>query len=219
MSLFSKFKYVLKKNFISGLLVTVPLIVTYLVLRILFNALDGLLRPIVYGLLGYDIPGLGAVVTILLILLAGIIATNFVGARLFHFGDRFLARTPLVRIIYTAVKQLVASLLAPQMKAFSEVALIEYPRPGIYAIGFLSGESRLRASTSGAEADVRMVFIPSTPTPISGFVVFVPKTDIYPIDMSPEEAIKLVVSGGIVAPPVITMDNSGNGREVPYAAG
>ncbi len=218
MSFFSKTKNIIRRSFISGLLVTVPLIATYLVLRLLFKALDGLLSPIVRDLLNYDIPGLGAIVTVLLVLLAGIIATNFVGARLFHFGDRFMTRMPLIRIVYTAAKQLVESLLAPKMRAFSEVALIEYPRPGIYAIGFLSGQSRMLDAGSGATASVRMVFVPTTPTPFSGLVVFVPEDEIHRIDISLEEAVKIIVSGGIVAPPVIRMISGSDKREVTNAA-
>jgi uncharacterized membrane protein len=219
MSFFSRIGNIIKRNFVSGLLVTVPLIVTYFVLRILFNAFDGLLSPIVYGLLGYEIPGLGAAVTILLILLAGIITTNFVGARLFHLSDSFLTRTPLVRIIYTAAKQLLESLLSPKARAFSEVALVEYPRRGIYAIGFLSGKSRLKSKEDGQERAVCAVFVPSTPTPFSGMTIYVPENEIYNIDISLEEAVKIIVSGGIVTPPAIDMDNNRDNREVTNAAG
>lgn len=219
MSVLSGIKTVIKRNFVSGLLVTVPLITTYFVLRVLFNALDGIFNPIVNDLLGYDIPGLGAVVTILLILLAGIVTTNYIGARIYEWGDRSLGRTPLVRIIYTAAKQLVQSLVTPSAKAFSEVALIEYPRKGVYIIGFLSGKSRLQDKENKYAESVRMVFIPSTPTPFTGLVIFVPEKDIYPIDMGLEEAVKIMVSGGIATPPVINMIKGRNCREATHATG
>jgi uncharacterized membrane protein len=219
MSILSGIKTVIKRNFVSGLLVTVPVITTYFVLRILFNALDGIFNPIVHDLLGYDIPGLGAVVTILLILLAGIVTTNYIGARIYELGDRSLGRTPLVRIIYTAAKQLVRSLVTPSAKAFSEVALVEYPRKGVYIIGFLSGKSRLQDEENKYAESVRMVFIPSTPTPFTGLVVFVPERDIYPIDIGLEEAVKIMVSGGIATPPVINMIKERKCREATHATG
>lgn len=203
MSLISKIGNVIKRHFVSGLLVTVPLIVTYFVLRFLFSTLDGLLNPIVRDILGYDIPGLGAAVTLLLVLLAGIITTNFIGARVYHHGDRILGRLPLVRIFYTATKQLVDSVLAPKERAFSEVVLIEYPRKGLYVVGFLS--NRCRIIRDSGEKKVSLVFVPSTPTPFSGMVVAVPDEDIYPVNMSVEEAVKLLVSGGIAAPQLINM--------------
>ncbi|MFH1701215.1 MAG: DUF502 domain-containing protein [Candidatus Zixiibacteriota bacterium] len=202
----SKIIPLLKKRFLSGLLVVVPLIVTYFVLRFLFNALDGLLNPLMRDMLGYNIPGLGAVVTILIILLAGIIATNYIGAKLFYWSDRFLVRTPLVRIVYTAAKQLAQSMLSSRVRAFSEVALIEYPRRGMYVIGLLAGKSEIKTNNRGEE--VRLVFVPSTPTPFTGLVVFVPEHDIHRTDMSVEEAMKILVSGGIVAPPEINMEDN-----------
>ncbi|MCP4569657.1 MAG: DUF502 domain-containing protein [FCB group bacterium] len=217
MSITGKISSTIKKQFISGLLVTVPLIVTYFVLRFLFDLLDGILNPVTEGLLGYDIPGLGAVVTILLILLAGIITTNYAGARLYHWSDRSLGRTPLVRVVYTAAKQLVQSMFTPSARAFSEVAFIEYPRKGIYAIGFLSGKSRIKKGDTVSE--MRLVFIPSTPTPFTGLVIYVPLEDIYPVDLGVEEAVKLLVSGGIVAPPEIAIEGDSKKQEVSHAAG
>ncbi len=212
-----KFRIILKKQFISGLLVTVPLIVTFFVLRFLFRTLDGLLNPVVKDLLGYDIPGLGAVVTLLGIVLAGVITTNYLGARLYSWGDGFLGKTPLVRIVYTAAKQLVQSMVAPKARAFSEVAFIEYPRKGMFALGFLSGKSDISVNSTSRE--MRPVFIPSTPTPFTGLVVFVPVEDVYPVDMGVEEAIKVLVSGGIVTPPEIKVETKTTIREETHAPG
>ena len=217
MSIIAKIGSVIKKQFVSGLLVTVPLLVTFFVLRFLFRSLDGLLNPLVYKLLGYDIPGLGAAVTILLILLAGVITTNFIGARMFHHGDRILGRLPLVRIIYSAARQLVDSILAPKDRAFSEVALVEYPRKGLFAIGFLS--NRIRIDSETFDQEMAMVFMPSTPTPISGMVVLVPVTDIHFLDVTVEEAIKILVSGGITSPKLLKLKNPAINREVTDASG
>ena len=208
---------IIKKQFLSGLLVTIPLIATYFVLRFLFNALDGLLNPIVRGFLGYNIPGLGAVVTLLLILLAGIITTNYAGALLYRWGDRLLARMPLIRVVYSATKQLMESVITPSTRAFSEVVLVEYPRCGVYAIGFLAGGNEI--DRDGQRETMRLVFVPSTPTPFTGMVILVPEKDIYPIDMGVEEAIKLLVSGGIVAPPRIVIKDKIKNDEGSHAPG
>lgn len=213
MSAFKQIRTIIKRQFISGLIVTVPLVITFLVLRFLFESFDGILNPIVNSLLGYDIPGLGVVVAVMIILLTGIITTNFIGARLFRTGDSFLRKTPLVRVIYTAAKQLLESMVTPSKRAFSEVALIEYPRKGIYAIGFLAAECSLK--NNGIDNDMRLVFIPSTPTPFTGLVVLIPIEEIYPMDMKVEEAVKILVSGGVVAPPQIklTKPTSENGAD------
>jgi uncharacterized membrane protein len=217
MSIAAKIGNLIKRRFISGLLVTVPLIVTYFVLRFLFNALDSLLNPVMHKLLGYDIPGLGAAVTLLMILLTGIITTNFVGARVYHHGDRVLGRLPLVRIIYTAARQLVDSMLTPRERTFSEVVLVEYPRKGLHVVGFLTSRSRLRRESD--ESDVALVFIPSTPTPFSGLVVMVPMDEIYPLDISVEEAVKMLVSGGITTPDLLKLKKLPLKHEVNDASG
>jgi len=203
MSIAAKIGNVIKRQFISGLLVAVPVIVTYFVLRFLFDTLDGLLSPVVERLLGHHIPGLGAVATIALILIAGIITRNFIGARLYLWGDTLLAGMPLVRSVYSAAKKLSESMLSPQNRAFSEVVLVEYPRTGLYAIGFLAHRSRV--VEPAGEKRMAVVFVPTTPTPFTGTVLLVPEKDVYPVDMSVEEGIKLVVSGGIVSPDTVTL--------------
>jgi uncharacterized membrane protein len=207
----SSIKMAIKKQFMAGLLVTIPLIATYFVLRFLFESLDGILSPLVFHWLGYNIPGVGAAVTIILIFLAGIITTNYLGSKLYVWGDKFLVRTPLVRIVYSAAKQFIESMVSPSSKAFSEVALIEYPRRGVYAVGFVSGQSRIREGAT--EQVMRMVFIPSTPTPFTGMVILLPESDIHPIDITVEEAVKILVSGGIVTPDTIVMKKGGLSRE------
>jgi uncharacterized membrane protein len=217
MSIGANIKLVIKKYFLAGLMVTVPLVVTYYVLKSVFGALDGLLNPVVHKLLGYDIPGLGAIVTILLVLLAGVIATNYLGARLIGAGDRLLGHTPLVRVIYFATKQLVQSVTTPRDAAFSEVVMVEYPRRGVYAIGFLAGHSRV--DFSGHTESRKLVFIASSPTPFTGYLVLVRDEEVYPLDISLEAAIKLLVSGGIVTPETLRVKNDLKPKEVGDAAG
>ncbi|MDD4050395.1 MAG: DUF502 domain-containing protein [candidate division Zixibacteria bacterium] len=217
MSIGENIKIVIKKYFLAGLLVTVPLIVTYYVLKSLFGALDSMLNPLVHKLLGYNIPGLGAIVTILLVLLAGAIATNYLGARLIGAGDRLLRHTPLVRVIYFATKQLVQSVTTPRDAAFSEVVLVEYPRKGIYAIGFLAG--RCQVDVGGETGGRKLVFIANSPTPFTGYVVLVRDEEVFPVDITLEAAIKLLVSGGIVTPDKLRMKNGMKPEEVGDAAG
>jgi len=206
-----------RRWFISGLLAVVPLIATYLVLRLLFNSLDGILGPLTRRYFGHDVPGLGVAVTIILIFLAGIITTNYVGAWLYRWGDKFLIRTPLVRIIYSATKQLMESMASPNARVFSEVVLVEYPRLGIYTMGFLSGKSRVKKG--GDESDMFLVFLPSTPTPFTGMTVLFPKSEIYPLDISMETAVKLLVSGGIASPETLPIKETSESGEVFDAAG
>ncbi|MFH2034935.1 MAG: DUF502 domain-containing protein [Candidatus Zixiibacteriota bacterium] len=199
MSIFRIIKAILKRQFLSGVLVVVPVILTYVVLRFLFESLDGILSPVVYKTLGYDIPGLGIFLTILLILLTGFFTRSLIGSSIYKQGDKILARLPLIRVIYLAAKQLINAITMPNIKTFKEVVLIEYMRKDLYAIGFATSDIKCN-NLPIKEDRLISVFIPSTPTPVSGFLVFVPQRDIVVLDMSIEEAMKLLVSGGIVSP-------------------
>jgi uncharacterized membrane protein len=200
MSVFKVVRDIVRRQFLSGVLIVVPLILTYVVLRFLFESVDGVLSPLAERILGYTIPGLGIAITILIIILAGFLTRNIIGATLYKHGDKLLARTPIIRVFYLAAKQLVEAVTIPDLKTFKEVVTIEYPRRGLYVIGFAT--SRIE-TTDIKEGPQRMVgvFVPSTPTPVSGFVVFVPEKEVIPLNISVEEAVKLLVSGGIVAPP------------------
>lgn len=206
-----------RRWFISGLLVVVPLIVTYLVLRLLLSSLDSILDPLTRRYFGHDIPGLGLAVTIILIFLAGIITANYVGAWLYRWGDKFLIRTPLVRIIYSATKQLMESMASPNARMFSEVVLVEYPRRGVYSMGFLSGKSRVIKDENDKE--MYLVFMPSTPTPFTGMTILFPKDEILALDISVETAVKLLVSGGVASPETLPIKEIGKSGEVTDATG
>lgn len=198
MSLLDHIKKTLKRYFLSGLLITVPLVITYLVLRFLLSAIDGILSPLVLRIFGYSIPGLGILVSILLILLAGVLTRGVIGMKLVSYWERFLHTLPLVRTVYAPAKQLILSIAGPQTDKFNRVVVIPYPRPGIYALAFAAEEVRL-GERWGEERFVA-VFVPSTPTPFTGFVVMVNKEEVFPTDISIEEAIKFLVSGGIAVP-------------------
>lgn len=188
----------LKRHFVSGVLVVVPIILTYLVIKFLFETVDNILQPLILKLFGYSLPGLGLITTLLLIILAGIFTRNIIGKRLFKLGDYFMHKMPIIRPIYSAAKQLLEAMTVPNMKSFHEVVLVEYPRKNSYSLGFLSNKVNLEA-----QGEKVIVFIPSTPTPISGMVVLVAPDEILHINMSVEEGVKFLVSGGVVSPEFI----------------
>ncbi|HWO57047.1 MAG TPA: DUF502 domain-containing protein [bacterium] len=191
----------LQRVFVSGVLVVVPVTVTVYVLYFLFQKVDGLLSPILARYLQHQIPGMGLLATLLLIFLVGVIARNVLGSRLFGLGELIFVRTPLVRAVYTAAKQLLEAITSTERKAFSRAVMIQYPRPGLYTVGFVSSRPRVRAGA--AEEQMVAVFVPSTPTPVTGFVVLVPESEVFDLAMTTEEAVKFIVSGGFAAPTVI----------------
>jgi uncharacterized membrane protein len=193
---------VLKRYFLSGVLVVVPLILTYFVLEFLFEAVDGVLKPLLSRVLGYYVTGLGVFVTLLLILLTGFFTRSLIGWRIYSLGDRILHRMPLIRPIYGAAKQLLEAVARPSAKSFREVALIEYPRRGTWALCFVTNRLDLQRAEGESERFVT-VFIPSSPTPVSGWVVLVRPEEILPMEMTVEEAVKFVVSGGVASPRLV----------------
>ncbi len=201
----------LRGRFAGGVLVTVPVVVTLYVLYILFTKVDGLLSPLLQQILGYSVPGMGLLATVVLIILAGVLTHSVLGSRLHSLGEILFIRPPLVRAIYSAVKQLVEALTSPQKKMFDQVALIEYPRKGILTLVFVS--SRLVVEAKGHRGEYVTVFVPSTPAPVSGWVVLVPREDIITVDMTIEEAVKTLMSGGIAAPRKITERTPALGEE------
>ena len=192
---------IIKRYFVSGVLVVVPIILTIVVIKFIFETVDGLLQPLLQKLLGYSIPGLGIVVTFLLIILAGLLTRNFIGAEIHRLVEKLLTRLPIIRTIYTAAKQLLEAIALPSMGSFKEVVMIEYPRKDAYVICFISNKFKLEKD--GQLRDFMAIFVPSTPTPISGMVIIVPAEDVIYLDMTIEEAIKYLVSGGVVSPAVL----------------
>lgn len=188
----------LRRYFVSGVLVVVPIILTYVVLSFMFESIDGILSPYLRKVLGYTVPGLGILTTLLLILLAGVLTYNFIGSSLFRAGDRALRSFPFVRIIYMSAKQLVEGVTLPQRETFKEVALIEYPRRGVFALCFVVKRPRL--VSGDGESELVSLFVPSTPTPISGMVIMARPEEVMVLDMSVEDAFKFLISGGIVSP-------------------
>jgi uncharacterized membrane protein len=198
MSIRQKLNTALRRYFLSGILVIVPLIITIMVLRFLFENIDGLLSPLLTRLLKHHIPGLGLVATIILIFVAGFLTANVIGLRLFRIWEIFLIKTPLVRTIYGSSKQLVEALTTSDKQSFKQVVLIEFPRKGMFCLGFLT--ERIKIELKDKSDELFTVFIPSTPTPFTGWTMLFRKEEVTPLEMSVEEGIRFFVSGGIASP-------------------
>lgn len=188
----------LRRWFLSGLLVVVPLVVTYLVLKFVFESVDGILGPHLKTSEGEKIPGLGILATLVLIMLMGMVAAGVVGSRLVHWWERLMARLPIVRMVYGGARQVVESVSREGGTSFQEVGLVEYPRSGLYSLGFVV--NRMALVQGNAREERVAVFIPSTPTPFTGSFVLVKPEEFLLLDLTVEAALKLVVSGGIVSP-------------------
>lgn len=189
----------LRDRFVAGLLVTVPLVATFLALKFLLGAIDGLVGPLPERLFGYDIPGFGVLVTALVVLIVGLLTTNIAGRRIISWVEGVVQGIPLVSNIYNAAKEITQAVSHPNKLLFKEVVMVEYPRKGTFCYGFITSET---VRGSGQEA-VRLynVFIPSVPVPTTGWLVAFRENDVMRLDLSVERALKLIVSGGIVAPP------------------
>lgn len=194
----------LRRYLVAGLLVWLPLGVTYVLVKFLVGLMD---RSIAYlpdkyqpeSWYGQPLPGLGVILTIIVILVTGILVANFVGRKVVGGWESLLERIPIVRSIYSAAKNFAEIVFSDSGNAFNKVLLVEYPRKGLYTITFQTATEvgEIQARTGN---DVVACFVPTTPNPTSGFIIIVPKTDVIELDMEVEEAVKLVMSLGVVVP-------------------
>jgi len=194
----------IRNYFIAGLLTVVPLSITTYVIAVLLQHADRVfhLVPPQYHpkeFLPFPLPGLGAIIVFLLIVMTGLLVKNYLGGKIVDFGERIVYQIPLVRPLYMAVKQLLVAVFSQNYRGFKRVALIEYPRKGIYVLGFVTGVASGEVQEITQEV-VLNIFLPTTPNPTSGFYLLVPEKDVMPLQMSVEEAFKLVISGGLVSP-------------------
>ena len=194
--------------FTTGLLINHLIALTWFILQFLLKNFDAL-SPVFTNILiqlgapipeGYRIPFLGLVVTLLIVLMVGWFTTNFFGKKLFKIGETVIGKIPFVRRIYTGTKQVVLSIAEADTTAFRKVVLLEFPRRGLLAIGFVTGETRGEVQQMTQE-NMLNVFVPTMPNPTSGFLIFSPPEELTEVSMTIEEGIKYVVSGGIVTPP------------------
>ena len=186
----------LRNLFITGLVIFIPLAVTIYVLWITFNFFDGFLKPLVVAVYGKAIPGISLLVTLFLILAIGAFARAAIGKSIFDYLDKGVLRIPIVRSIYSTIKGASTAFLMPKQGGFKSVVLVEYPRKRSYALAFTTGLSAGEVQKKTAEKTVN-VFVPTSPNPTSGFFLMVPEKDLISLNMSVEEALKFVVSGGL----------------------
>jgi uncharacterized membrane protein len=184
----------LRIQFGAGILVVVPIIIAILILVWLFNYIDNIAQPVAESLLGRTIPGLGLGILVLLIYLTGLVATSLIGNRLIRYGESLLARVPLFRYLYTGIRQILQSFTSPREGGFLQVVLVEFPKKGMRAIGFVTSESRVESGEK-----LFSVFIPTSPNPTSGYLEIVRESDIIKTDISVDDALKMVLSAGKVS--------------------
>ncbi len=192
----------LRRWLVAGLLIWLPLMATYLVIRLLVRAFDQTLlllppdlRP--EALLGFNIPGLGVVLSLAVLLGTGAVVANFAGRRAVGLGERILERIPLVRSIYTGVKRLTHAVMADDSQTFRRVVLIEYPRTGIWTLAFQTGDPD-PAIVEATGTELMTIYVPTTPNPTSGFVMFVPRDAVRVLEMPVEVALKMIMTLGVV---------------------
>jgi uncharacterized membrane protein len=197
-------KHLIRRYFITGLLIWVPLVITVWVLDLLVGTMDQtlLLLPPQFrteNWLGVHVPGLGVVLTLLVVFVTGVLAANIIGQRLIRFWEGLLSRIPVVNSIYTGVKQVSDTLFAPGGQAFRKALLVQWPSPGTWTIAFLTG-------TPGGDVmkhlkgDYLSIYVPTTPNPTGGYFVMVPRDAVVELDMTVDEALKYIISMGVVAP-------------------
>jgi uncharacterized membrane protein len=189
----------LRRKFLLGIVALAPLGITAWVVYKVFTAVDTTVTPLITQWIGFRIPGLGFAAIIALILLSGLFASNVVGRTIIGRFEVLFAKVPLFSRIYIAVKQIGEAILTSRETIFDRVVLFEYPRQGSWAIGFVTSEHRggLEKRTGKQHSHV---FVPTTPNPTSGFLLFLPEKDLVDLDMTVEDGLKLVVSGGAVTP-------------------
>ncbi len=193
-----------KRYLITGLLVLVPLVITVWVLKTLLGMMDQslLLLPLSWrpeALFGTYVPGLGAILTVLIVLVTGMVATNFFGKRILQFWEGLLARVPVVKSIYYSVKQVSDTLFSDSGQAFRKALLVQYPREGSWTIAFQTGHPGGDVARHLA-GDHVSVYVPTTPNPTSGFFLMMPVEDVIELDMSVDDALKYIISMGVVVP-------------------
>ena len=195
----------IKRYFITGLLIWVPLVITGWVLSLIVSTLDQSLRLLPQSvhpenLVGFPIPGAGAVLTLAMILLTGLLAANFIGQKLVVWWEKLLTSIPVVNSVYNSVKQVSDTLFSPNGNAFRKALLVRYPHQNSWTIAFLTGQPGGDV-VNHLDGEYVSVYVPTTPNPTSGFFLMMPAKDIVELEMTVDEALKYIISMGVVAPP------------------
>ena len=195
-----------RRYFLAGILVTSPILITAYVTWMIITFIDTQVAGLLPDSLDFtkqlphQIPGLGLIISIFTITIIGALTPGFIGRTLLKAGERVLDKMPVVRTIYGAIKQIMETVMSTNSESFREVVLVEYPRKSIWVIGFVTGETKGEVQSLN-KSQLINIFIPTTPNPTSGFLLFIPKEDLVYMDMKVEDAVKMVISGGIVTPP------------------
>lgn len=195
----------MRRYLTAGLLVWVPLGVTILIIKFMVDLMDQslLFIPPPYrpdALFGFHIPGLGVLLTAVVVVGTGMIVANLFGRQLVNIGERLLAHIPIVRSIYSGVKQLMETVFSSKGESFRKVVLVEYPRIGIWTVAFITSEAQGEAQRKTGHDTVNL-YVPTTPNPTSGFFLIVPRKDVIELDMSVDDGLKMILSVGVVVPP------------------
>ena len=188
----------------TGFVAMIPVGVTLYIIAFLIRTMDNLVKIIPHRfqpdeLLGFHIPGLGIIITLILIFIIGLVTKSYLGRKAVTLGEWIVDKIPFVSGIYKGVKQLVDAIFSGKHKSFRKAVLIEYPRKGLYSIAFVTGDSQGEVQEKTAEKHINL-FVPTTPNPTSGFYIMIPENDVIALDMSVEEAFTLIISGGIISP-------------------
>lgn len=197
----------LRSNFFTGIIIVAPVVLTIYLIWTVVTFIDARVVPLVPALynpstyLGKDIPGFGVVIFLITTAIIGSLTKGFLGRQLLRLWESLVGRTPVVRSVYSGLKQIVETVLSQSNSNFQHAGLIEYPRKGIWAIAFISTASKGEVPQKAGEPEMLSVFLPTTPNPTSGFLLFLPRKDVVVLDMSVEDAAKLVISAGLVTPP------------------
>ena len=193
----------LRTNFLTGLVVVAPIVITIYLTWTIITFVDAQVVPLVPEALRIEIglPGFGVVIFLVFTTAVGYFTKNLFGRQLIRIGESWVDRMPIVRSIYNALKQIVETILSQSSSSFQHACIVEYPRKGIWAIAFVSTETKGEIMEKVGGNGMMSVFLPTTPNPTSGFLLFVPREDVVLLDMNVEEAAKLVISAGLVTPP------------------
>ncbi|MEM7505143.1 MAG: DUF502 domain-containing protein [Pseudomonadota bacterium] len=197
----------MRANFLTGLVVVAPIVITIYLTWTIITFIDAQIVPLVPSIynpstyLNVDIPGFGVIVFLFFTAFVGTLTRRVFGRQLIRWGEGIIDRTPIIRSIYNAIKQIAETVFSQTQTSFSSACLVEYPRRDIWAVAFVSTDTKGEILEKADEGDMISVFLPTTPNPTSGFLLFVPRKDVRMLDMSVEDAAKLVISAGLVTPP------------------
>lgn len=197
----------LRNRFFTGVIIALPIAVTIWLMTWFIQVVDEQILSLlpdawnpnksIKTMTGISIPGFGLILAVVALWMLGVLASNFIGTAIIRFGERLLARVPLVSNIYNALKQIVTTMAEQKDRAFRDVCLIEYPRPGLWAVGFVTADLK-GPPREHLDSSYVCVFVPTTPNPTSGFLLFSKREDIKILNMTPEEGVKMIISGGMV---------------------